>query len=88
MPLLVNRLAVVVFAVVDMGRVVTAVRMSSYVGCVGVDVTAIISRSDIVGVMVVIAGVDTVDLSLLFLPLLLLLLGVNTDNAFENPPYP
>lgn len=88
MPLLANRLAVVVFAVVDMGRVVTAVRMSSYVGCVGVAVTAIISRSDIVGVVVVIAGVDTVDLSLLFLPLLLLLLGVSTDNAFENPPYP
>ena len=83
--LLVNCLAVVVVAfvvVVDMGGVVTAVRMSLYV-LVGVVVTAIISRSESVGV---IAGVDTVDLSLLFLPLLLLL-GVSTDNAFEIPPY-
>ena len=52
----------------------------------GVDVTAMISRSGSVGVLVVIAGVNTVDFS--FLPLLLLLLGVRTDREFENPPYP
>lgn len=88
--LLVNCFAavVVVVVVVDMGGVVTAVRMLSYV-LVGLVVTAIISRRDSVGVVGVIAGVDTVDSSLLFLPLLLfLLLGVRTEIliALEIPP--
>ena len=86
--LLVNCFAavVVVVVVVDMGGVVTAVRMLSYV-LVGLVVTAIISRRDsvgVVGVVGVIAGMDTM---VLFLPLLLSL-GVRTEIliAFEIPP--
>ena len=83
--LLVNCFAavVVVVVVVDMGGVVTAVRMLSYV-LVGLVVTAIISRRDSVGVVGVIAGMDTM---VLFLPLLLSL-GVRTEIliAFEIPP--
>ena len=91
--LLVNCFAavVVVVVVVDMGGVVTAVRMLSYV-LVGLVVTAIISRRDsvgVVGVVGVIAGMDTMvlDTMVLFLPLLLSL-GVRTEIliAFEIPP--